>query len=123
MKAKREALEAVWKKQQESQNSDQTEPDKALQDCSPARSDAQEVEGESLQKSLESGVSKGSSSGKVPRKLLKIIGSPHWTHFELLRLNSPAECSLVFFQPSPARPGFTYEVRNLHQGYHHRPEL
>jgi hypothetical protein len=56
---------------------------KRAQDCLPERNDAQEVEGESLQKSLQSGVSKGASHRKTARKPLKRIGSPSWTRFEL----------------------------------------
>ncbi|HZT32733.1 MAG TPA: site-specific integrase [Bryobacteraceae bacterium] len=79
MKAKREALDAVWKKHQE--NPDGKGPDRtqAAHDCSPERSDAQKVEGESLQKSLQSGVSEGMKHSKKARKPLKRIGSPRRT--------------------------------------------
>jgi hypothetical protein len=97
MKAKREALEAVWRKQgeeqkerkeeSEAQNANQQGPppeslttDKtqndvgrqqgeapktdpksgaAAQDCSPQRSETQDFEGASLQKSLQSGPARG----------------------------------------------------------------
>ena len=49
MKAKREALEAVWKKQEESGDGDNAEQTEASLHCSPDRANAQEVEGESLQ--------------------------------------------------------------------------
>jgi integrase len=72
MKAKREALETVWKKQQEG-----CETAQAKQDCSQERKDAQKVEGDSLQKSLQSGVSRGGKHQKELRKSLKRIGSPN----------------------------------------------
>jgi integrase len=75
MKAKREALEAVWKKQQENPDGKGRERTQAAQDCSPDRSDAQKVEGESLQKSLQSGASRGRRHRKKARKPLKRIGS------------------------------------------------
>jgi len=75
MKAKREALEAVWKKQQESANGKDPELTQAKQDCSPERTDAKKVEGESLQKSLQSGVSRAGMHRKGTRKSLKRIGS------------------------------------------------
>ena len=53
MQAKRDALEAVWKKQGESQNGKKAEDAKRTQDCSLESADAQKVEGESLQKSLQ----------------------------------------------------------------------
>ena len=58
MKAKREALDAVWKKQQESPDGKGPEQTQAAQVCSPESRDTQNVEGESLQKSLQSGVSR-----------------------------------------------------------------
>jgi hypothetical protein len=81
MKAKREALEAVWKKQPESPAGKDPEQTNAAQDSSPRRRDAQKVEGEPLQKSLQSGVSKGAMHRKVVRKPLKRIGSPRGTLF------------------------------------------
>jgi len=63
MQAKREALEAVGKKQQEAERNMKAEETKRAQDCSPVSVSAQKVEGESLQKSLQSGVSGGSSAG------------------------------------------------------------
>ena len=75
MKAKREALEAVCKKQEESANGKRPDQTKAAQDCSPQRTDAQKVEGESLQKSLQAGVPEASTDRRVARKPLKRIGS------------------------------------------------
>jgi len=49
MQAKRDALEAVSKKQQEAENGKKTEEAKRAQDCSVISPDAQKVEGESLQ--------------------------------------------------------------------------
>src|SRR6516165_7664629 len=57
MKAKREALEAVWKKQEEGKKGKGSAQAKAAQNCSAEPTDAQKVEAESLQKSLQSGVS------------------------------------------------------------------
>ena len=75
MQAKREALEAVWKKQQEAEKSKKAEDAKNAQGCSPISADAQKVEGESLQKSLQSGVSGALKHRKAGRKSLKRIGS------------------------------------------------
>jgi len=74
MEAKREALEAIWKKQEQAQDAIQNDA-KAKQDCSPDRVNAQEVEGESLQKSLQVGVSRGQKHRRSARKSLKRIGS------------------------------------------------
>jgi hypothetical protein len=75
MEAKREALETVWKKQQEAEAQRQAEEAKPAQACSPSSADAQKVEVESLQKSLQSGVSGGLKGRKRVRKSLKRIGS------------------------------------------------
>jgi hypothetical protein len=76
MKAKREALEAVWKKQQESIASEGSDQTNAVQDCSQEPTDARKVEGESLQ----SGASKGTSHRGAGRKsLMKRFGSPSQT--------------------------------------------
>jgi len=75
MKAKREALDAVWKKQQESPDGKEPKRTQAAHDCSPDGGVAKEVEGESLQKSLQSDVSRDLKHRKRDRKLLKIIGS------------------------------------------------
>jgi hypothetical protein len=71
MKAKGEALEAVWKKQQESPNGQGSEQRKVAQHCSPESAGAQEVEGESLQ----SRASGGATHRRAARKRLKRIGS------------------------------------------------
>jgi integrase len=83
MQAKRDALDAVGKKQREAENKKREEDAKREQECSPVGADAQEIEGESLQKSLQSGVSQGGTHRKAARKPLKRIGSPSWTRFEL----------------------------------------
>jgi integrase len=44
MEAKREALNAVWKKQEESENSKKSGEAKGAQDCSPQSTDAQKIE-------------------------------------------------------------------------------
>ena len=75
MQAKREALDAVCKKQQESTNGKRLDQRKAAQDCAPGRRDAQQVEGESLQKSLQSANFCGGRGRKAARKSLKRIGS------------------------------------------------
>jgi len=75
MQAKREALEAVWKNQQKAENQKKEEDAKHAQDCSPNSADAQKVEGESLQKSLQSGVLGASRHRRAARKLLKRFGS------------------------------------------------
>jgi len=83
MQAKREALDAVCKKQQESTNGKRLDQRKAAQDCAPRRRDAQPVEGESLQKSLQSGFSRAARRERAADKSLKRIGSPSWTLLEL----------------------------------------
>jgi integrase len=75
MQAKREALDAVGKKQQEAEDNKEAEGAKRAQECSPGSTGAQNVEGESLQKSLQSGVSGAARPGKMTRKSLKGIGS------------------------------------------------
>ncbi len=79
MQAKRDALDAVWKKQEEADKSKEAETAKGTKGCSPQRSDDQKVEGDSLQKSLHSGVLKASTHREVIRKSLKIIGSANET--------------------------------------------
>ncbi len=90
MQAKREALDAVGKKQQEAEKSKQAEEVKRTQDCSPKSADALKVEGESLQKSLQSGVSGASKHRKAARKPLKRIGSPSATQYVFANGESPA---------------------------------
>ena len=75
MEAKRNALDEVWKKQQAAQVKKKAEKSPSVQDRSPVIADDQEVEVESLQKSLQSGVSKGSSNRRAARKPLKRFGS------------------------------------------------
>ena len=71
MQAKREALEAVGKKQQEAEKNKKAEDAKRAQPCSPQSANAQKVEGESLQKSLQAGISGASKNRKAARKSLK----------------------------------------------------
>jgi integrase len=75
MQAKREALDAVWKKREESQNGKKAEDANRTQDCSPKRADEQKFEGESLQKSLQSTGSTARKHRRVARKSLKRFGS------------------------------------------------
>ena len=75
MEAKREALNAVWKKQEESENSKQASEANLAQDCSPPSTDAQKSEGGPLQKSLQLGVPKATERRRAARKLLKGNGS------------------------------------------------
>ena len=70
MQAKREALDAVGKKQQEAEDNNKAEEAKRAQDCSPASTAAQKVEGESQPKSLQSGVSGSAKPRKVVLKSL-----------------------------------------------------
>jgi len=70
MEAKREALDAVGKRQEDSQKGAIPTQDRS-QECA----DARKVEGESLQKSLQSGVSEAPAHRKAARKPLKRIGS------------------------------------------------
>jgi hypothetical protein len=75
MRAKRDALETVSKKQQEAENGKNAEAAKRVQDCPAISPDAQKVEGESLQKSLQASVSGILKPRKITRKSLKGIGS------------------------------------------------
>jgi len=74
MKAKREALDAVWRKQAEVEGSRGNAP-KPAQDYSSESGTALQIEGESLQKSLQSGDSGGGKHRRSSRKSLKRIGS------------------------------------------------
>src|SRR5690606_19479298 len=47
MQAKREALEAVWKKQQEAQEQKKADEAERAPECSPVSAGAQEIEGDS----------------------------------------------------------------------------
>ena len=67
MEAKRTALESILEKP--------TEAAAAIQNGSPVRSDAQQVEGGSLQKSLQSGQIGGRRKDRKAGKLLKRFGS------------------------------------------------
>jgi integrase len=75
MEAKRNALDGVWKKQQAAQVKKKAEESPSVQDCSPVIADDQEVEVESLQKSLQSGTPGASKHRSAARKSLKMIGS------------------------------------------------
>ncbi len=97
MQAKREALEVVWKKQEESQDARKAEDAKRMQDCSLKRADAQKIEGESLQKSLQSDVSGAAKHRKAARKPLKGIGSSGRTRTYNPSVNSRIRCFLPLF--------------------------
>ncbi len=75
MQAKREALETVSKNQEERQANANQKGTNRTQDCSPNRVKARGVEGESLQKSLQSTDSVTTKDRRVIRKSLKRIGS------------------------------------------------
>ncbi len=92
MKAKREALETVWKKEQERGDEKRDDQAQAVQDCSPNRKDAQKVEEESLQKSLHSGDSTGAKHRRAARKLLKRNGSSGRTRTYNPPVNSRMLC-------------------------------
>jgi hypothetical protein len=64
MQAKRDALQAIWEKQEQVEHPITNDANPA-QDCSPEPTDAQEVERESLQKSLQSGNSGVESIGEL----------------------------------------------------------
>jgi hypothetical protein len=116
MQAKREALEAVSKMQQQAENKKKADDAKRVQECSPLSGGAQKIEGESLQKSLQSCVSEGIKPRKRVRKSLKGIGSPPWTHFELLWLWCRRECCPVRL----VRSGRGYESGPLSPHFHPR---
>ncbi len=75
MQAKGDALEAVWEKQQEVEESRKADEAKRAQECSPVITGAQKIEGESLQKSLQSGLPRSSTHRRAARKPLKRFGS------------------------------------------------
>ena len=75
MEAKREALEAVSKKQQAAENKKKEEDEKREQECSSVSAGGKGIEGESLQKSLQSAVSGGFKQREGARKSLKRNGS------------------------------------------------
>ena len=76
MQAKREALEAVWKKQQEAEEKKKSEDAKREQECSSVSAGAKEIEGESLQKSLQSSVSGGLKHRKRVGKSFERVWLP-----------------------------------------------
>ena len=69
------ALEAIGKKQQDAENMKRQEDAQRATECSPMSAEAHEIEGESLQKSLQSGDSREGKHRRRIRKLLKRIGS------------------------------------------------
>ena len=73
MQAKRDALQVIGENQKRAGGT--VNNAKPAQDCSPEPTDAQEVERESLQKSLQSGNSGGGKHRRTARKSLKRIGS------------------------------------------------
>ena len=73
MQAKRDALQVIGENQERAE--DAVNNTKQTQDCSLEPTDAQQVERESLQKSLQSRESGGRNHRKVARKPLKRIGS------------------------------------------------
>ena len=79
----------------EAKNEKKEEDAKRTQDCSPESTDAQVVEGESLPKSLQPGVSEGLKQRKVDRKSLKRYGSSGRT-----RTYNPSVNSRMLYQLS-----------------------
>jgi integrase len=82
MEAKRTALESILEKPRK--DTPENSPPATHID-SAVLAIAQQSERESLQKSLQAPGSCGLSGDKQGSKPLKRFGSPHWTHFELLR--------------------------------------
>ena len=74
MQAKRDALEVVWRKEQEAmrRRSEGREP---MQNCSPVLPASLPVEGQSLQKSLQGFQNRGQKGCHAASKPLKRIGS------------------------------------------------
>ena len=85
MEAKRAALESILEKPKKDTPEN---PPPATQIDSVVLAVDQQIEGESLQKSLQSPGSCSQKRDKKGSKPLKRFGSPHWTHFELLRLSA-----------------------------------
>jgi hypothetical protein len=98
MQAKRAALENVWKKQEESQNKKRAEEAQKAQDCSRESANAQRAERESLQKSLQSGVSGATKHRRAARKPLKGFGSSGRTRTYNPSVNSRTACSCLALQ-------------------------
>ncbi len=74
MQAKREALEAVWRKEQEAP-SRKPESGELVQNCAPVLAAALPVEGQPLQKSLQGLQNRGLKGCRAASKSLKRIGS------------------------------------------------
>lgn len=86
MQAKRDALQVIGENQKRAE--DTVNNAKPAQDCSPEPTDAQEVERESLQKSLQSRETRGGNHRKAARKSLKEL-APQDGGF---RMDSPCAC-------------------------------
>jgi hypothetical protein len=104
MEAKREALNAVWKKQEESEQSKQASEANRAQDCSPQSTDAQKTEGGSLQESLQLGVPTAAKRRRAARMLLKRLAPQVGLEPTTLRLT--AGCSTIELLRNSSRRGF-----------------
>ena len=74
MQAKRDALQGIWEKQERLQEATRNDAN-PKQDCALDLKDAQEVEAESLQKSLQLIDSTGGKRRRSIRKSLRKFGS------------------------------------------------
>ena len=98
MQAKRDALQVIGENQKRAE--DTVNNAKPAQDCSPEPTDAQEVERESLQKSLQSRETRGGNHRKAARKSLKEL-APQDGGF---RMDSPCACLGAGRQPRHRTP-------------------
>jgi integrase len=97
MEAKRKALDQVWKNQTAAMEA-AAQKQKTEQNCSPESGADRQVEGESLQKSLQAVKSKGWKHRGGERKPLKRIGSSGRTRTYNPSVNSRTGCSRLALQ-------------------------
>jgi hypothetical protein len=60
--------------------------------------------------------------GKNDERYYEWLGSPVWTHFELLLPFAHLECSLQCPKVDSRQEGCTHESGHLHARQHHGPE-
>jgi integrase-like protein len=112
MQAKRDALQAIGESQKRAQDAVNSDA-KPTQDCSTEPTDDQEVEGESLQKSLQSGTSRGGNHRKAVRKSLKRIGSSGRTRTYNPSVNSQCLADTIRIGPTASGQARLQIVRSL----------
>jgi integrase len=89
MEAKRDALNAVWTRQQKAEKKLQAKATKPEQECSQVSADAPQTEGGALQKSLHSSGAEPQRGRQRARKSLKGNGSPSATRRKFALFDEP----------------------------------